>query len=64
MVTGMPGPMRVPSQVTARVSRRMHPWETAVPRVPPMLLVPWRAIWPGPPANSWRTFERALIASA
>src|SRR5947209_6996814 len=40
MVTGLPGPMRVASQVMAWVSKRMHPWEAAVPRTPPMLFVP------------------------
>jgi hypothetical protein len=40
MVTGMPGPMRVASQVIACVSSLMHPWEAAGPRTPPMLFVP------------------------
>ena len=64
MVTGVPGPMRVASQVMACVSRRMHPWDTAVPRMPPMLFVPCSAICPGPPSNCCSTFERALSASA
>jgi hypothetical protein len=48
------------------LSNRMQPWDAAVPsgaieRGP---LRPWRAIWPGPPSNSCRTLEKALVASA
>ena len=44
ILTGVPGGMWSASQVIAGVSRRMHPWETAVPRMPPTLFVPWSAI--------------------
>ena len=56
--------MRSPSQVIAAVSRRTQPCEAAVPIVPPTFQTPCTAIWPGPPANSWKTYERALRASA
>ena len=46
------------------VARRTHPWETAVPGIPPMFAMPWSAVCPGPPSNSWSAFERALSASA
>jgi hypothetical protein len=64
MVTGVPGAMWCASQVMFAVLSRTHPWEAAVPGMPPMLLVPCSAICPGPPSNSWSTFERALSASA
>jgi hypothetical protein len=41
-----------------------HPCETAVPSTPPTFSGPCTAIWTGPPANSCRTGERALRASA
>ncbi|HZG35471.1 MAG TPA: hypothetical protein VEY87_06445 [Gaiellaceae bacterium] len=43
-MTGTPGPIRSPSQVTEAVSRRTQPWETAVPMVPPTFQTPWMAI--------------------
>ena len=64
MVTGSPGLMRAASQLIERLARRTQPWDTAVPSVPPTLVSPCRAIWPGPPSNSWKTFERALVARA
>jgi hypothetical protein len=51
MVTGTPGPMRIMSQRIVPLSRRTQPWETELPRTPPMFASPWRAIWPGPPSN-------------
>ena len=64
IVTGTPGPMRAASQRIAVSATRTQPWETAVPRTPPTFDSPCRAICPGPPANSCRTLERALNASA
>ena len=64
IVSGTPLPMRCASQVMALVLSRMQPCETAVPSEPERPFVPWRAIWPGPPSNSWSTFDRALVASA
>ena len=62
MVSGTPLPMRLASHVMARGLSRTQPCETAVPSAPERLLVPWRAIWPGPPSNSCRTCDRALVA--
>ena len=39
-VTGTPAPIRPASQVIAAVSRRMQPWDTAVPRTPPTFARP------------------------
>ena len=64
MRSGTPLPMRRASHVIAAVLSRMQPCEAAVPSGSERPLVPWRAIWPGPPANSCRTLERALVASA
>src|SRR5204862_5154146 len=44
--------------------KRMQPWDAAVPSRPDSPFVPCRAIWPGPPSNSCRTLDRALVASA
>ena len=42
----------------------MQPCEAALPGAPESPFVPWMAICPGPPSNSWRTSDRALVASA
>ena len=42
----------------------MQPWEAALPGAPLRLSVPWMPICPGPPSNSWKTFDLALVASA
>ena len=64
MVSGTPPPMRFATHVMADVLSRMQPCETAVPSAPEMLFVPWMPIWPGPPSNSWKTLDRALVARA
>ena len=64
MVTGTPGAIRAASQRMLRLERRTHPWDTAVPSVPPMFPTPCMAVAPGPPPNSCNTLERALSASA
>jgi hypothetical protein len=56
--------MRLASQVIARARRRMQPCDSALPGAPLRLLVPWMPICPGPPSNSWKTFDLALVASA
>lgn len=40
MVTGTPGETRAASQLMLLLPRRMQPWETAVPSVPPMFPTP------------------------
>ena len=64
IVIGTPGPMWATIHVSAAVSRRRQPCETAVPGTPPTFSSPWMAICPGPPSNSCSTFERALSARA
>jgi len=44
MISGTTLPMRLASQVIARVLSRTQPCETAVPRAPERLAVPWRPI--------------------
>ena len=56
--------MRLASHVIALGLSRMQPCEAALPSGSERPSVPWMAIWPGPPANSWKMSERALMASA
>src|SRR5581483_8628544 len=64
MLTGTPEPMRAAIQLIELLASRMQPCDSAVPSCPPRFSTPWMAIWPGPPSNSWNTFERSLVASA
>jgi hypothetical protein len=59
-----PPPMRLDIQVMAAGLMRMQPCEAALPSGSERPPVPWIAIWPGPPSNSWKMSERALMASA
>jgi hypothetical protein len=52
MVTGVPGRMRLTSQRIMLLSRRTHPCDDAVPKVPPTFIRPCSAISPGPPSNT------------
>ena len=52
------------SHVIASGLSRMQPCEAALPSGSERWFVPWMAIWPGPPSNSWKMSERALMASA
>ena len=56
--------MRFASHVIALGASRMQPCEAALPSGSERPLVPWMPIWPGPPSNSWKMSERALMARA